>query len=93
MGLVIFTMYTSPLVNIVSHHGLSFHSYADDTQLYLSFEASSLSDLQKTIAKVEDCVLDIKRWMSDNLLKLNDDKTEVLIVTSPYFKKEFLSTF
>ena len=87
LGPVIFTMYTSPLVNIVSHHGLSFHCYADDTQLYLSFEASSPSDLHKTIAKVEDCVLDIKRWMSDNLLKLNDDKTEVLIITSPYFKK------
>ena len=88
LGPVIFTMYTSPLVNIMKHHKLSFHCYADDTQLYLSFDASSPSALLDTIAKVEACVLDIKTWMNKNLLKLNDDKTEVLIITSPYFKKQ-----
>ena len=31
--------------------------------------------------------MDIKRWMSDNLLKLIDDKTKVLIITSPYLKQ------
>ena len=72
----------------MKHHKLSFLCYADDTQLYLSFDASSPFALLNTIAKVETSVLDIKSWMNKNLLKLNDDKTEVLIITSPYFKKK-----
>ena len=31
--------------------------------------------------------MDIKNWMSKKMLKLNDDKTEVLYITSPYFQK------
>ena len=31
--------------------------------------------------------MDIKIWMSKEMLKLNDDKTEVLYITSPYFQK------
>ena len=30
---------------------------------------------------------DIKIWMSKKMLKLNDDKTEVLYISSPYFQK------
>ena len=31
--------------------------------------------------------MDIKIWMSKKILKLNDDKTEVLYISSPYFQK------
>ena len=31
---------------------------------------------------MEACVADIRIWMIDNLLKLNDDKTELLIITT-----------
>ena len=31
--------------------------------------------------------MDIKIWMSKKMLKLNDDKTEVLYISSPYFQK------
>ena len=82
LGPILFTIYTTPLANIIRKHGLTFHLYADDTQLYLAFKPSS--ELSKLDAKdkLESCVEDIRTWMSRNLLKLNDDKTEVIIITS-----------
>ena len=53
-------------------HGLSSHTYADDTQLYAHCRAQSC---QKTAVKVTECIKDIDRWMSSNRLKLKGDKT------------------
>ena len=82
LGPILFTIYTTPLANIVRKHDLTFHLYADDTQLYLAFKPSSELSKQDAKTKLEKCVEDIRAWMSKNLLKLNDDKTEVLIITS-----------
>ena len=38
MGPVLFTLYISCLFNIISQHLPSIHGYADDTQIYLSFD-------------------------------------------------------
>ena len=35
-------------------------------------------------SRIELCIKDIKSWMTDNKLKLNDDKTELIIITSKY---------
>ena len=82
LGPVLFTIYTTPLGRIIRKHGLTFHLYADDTQLYLAFKPSEELSQKETIQRLEDCVKDIKLWMTDNLLKLNDDKTEIIVITS-----------
>ena len=82
LGPILFTVYTTPLASIIRRHGLDFHLYADDTQLYIAFKPSSPTSKYDGIAKLESCIDDIRKWMSENMLKLNDDKTELLIVTS-----------
>ncbi|KAK2141590.1 hypothetical protein NP493_5199g00002 [Ridgeia piscesae] len=32
---------------------------------------------------MERCVISIRQWMKTNMLKLNDDKTEILISAKP----------
>ena len=35
---------------------------------------------------IVNCVSDIRTWMIENKLKINDDKTEFLIITAPMWK-------
>ena len=65
-------------------HGILYHMYADDTQIYLTFKSSVLGDMELSRERVEACVRDIYRWMLYNNLKMNDDKTEYLILHLRY---------
>ena len=48
--------------------------YADDTQVYKSF------DLDDCLPSIEKCVSDVKTWMTSNKLQMNEDKADVLLV-------------
>ena len=82
LGPLLFLVYTLPLGDIARNRGMKFHLYADDTQLYMSFsptpECASLS-----IQQIERCVQEIQSWMLANRLKLNEDKTELLLIGTP----------
>ena len=57
------------------------HGYADDTQVYLSiFDPANPDTTRQECTRLESCLTDIHLWMSANKLKLNTDKTEVLVV-------------
>ena len=59
LGPLLYSLYTSPLSGIANKHGLSFHFYADDTQLYITFETSSLNEMELSKSKLEACVQEI----------------------------------
>jgi len=83
-----FTCYSTPIGNICRKHNVHYHLYADDTQLYFSF---SLSDRDSATSKIERCIEEIKQWMSANYLKLNDSKTEYILISSPHQAKQIES--
>ena len=78
LGPIFFTVYMLPLGNIACKHKLSFHLYADDTQLYLSFDCNDPANTHTTLHFIEKCIAEIKSWMLANKLKLNAGKTEFL---------------
>ncbi|MCP3848752.1 MAG: hypothetical protein GY694_00735, partial [Gammaproteobacteria bacterium] len=79
LGPVLFVLYTKPLTFLTASHSVSSQSFADDTQLQNSCPSS---ELHANIQTVQSCILDVKTWMVQNKLKLNDEKTEVLLLKS-----------
>ena len=82
LGPILYLLYTAPVADIIRRYDLDYHIYADDTQLYVSFEADSDVDLVK--ARIENCIAEIRRWMLFNGLKINDDKTISVLMHSKF---------
>ena len=80
LGPLLITIYTSKLFEILLSHLPSAHAYADDSQLYMSFRPSgSLSELE-TVTTLENCILEVRAWMREDMWWLNEEKTEFLLV-------------
>ena len=75
LGPLLFNLYMLPLGLVIRQRRISYHSYADDTQLYFSLSPNDLSPLDTLIC----CVEDVKNWMSTNFLQLNNEKTEIIV--------------
>ena len=68
-------MYSRPLCDVMLKYGISYHMCADDSQLYIDF---SSCDEKTAMANLQLCIQEIKTWLRDNFLLLNEQKTEVV---------------
>lgn len=75
LGPLLFCIYIMPLGDILRKYDIDFHLYADDCQLYLPLDEAS----DRSILKVLDCLCEVKTWMMENFLSLNEGKTEVVL--------------
>ena len=58
-------------------HQVRYHLYADDTQIYMP-----ISDSSACKSKLTSIMADIKLWMHERKLKLNEGKTEIIVIKS-----------
>jgi len=77
LGLLLFSLYMLPLGLIFMKHGILFHFFADDVQVYLPLKVSS----KESLHAVFNCMTDIKTWILN--LKLNENKTEIVLFGRP----------
>ncbi len=83
-GPFLFTLYTSPIEDVITSHGVNAMFYADDSQLYLTLQSC---DRTEQLQRLEECVRDVKAWTVSNRLLLNDLKTEVVHFTSRFMRE------
>ena len=86
LGPLVFILYTAPLGDIARMNGLELHLYADDTQAYIALCPASESDTDAAVRKINACVADVRRWMIQNRLQLNNSKTGTLLVCTPHMR-------
>ena len=82
LGPLLFTLYTRQLAELIQKFCIDNHFFADDSDLYSCLPTERESALT-AIGNVESCCHEIKRWMMKNKLKLNKQKTDVLLCGSP----------
>ena len=76
-----FTQYCSPIFSVINVHGKDGHGYADDHQVYSGCDPVCIAS--ETVS-MEACARDIKSWMRNMKLKMNDSKTEYILIGTPH---------
>ena len=79
LGPILFTMYAKPLTAIIDSHSIIHHLFADDLQSHMSATPDGISELLRSM---QSCISDVNAWATANMLRLNDNKTELMLVTS-----------
>ena len=70
-------LYLLPLGAILKYHGIVYHIYADDTQLYISFKCNNPL---ASLPKLNNCISDIRVWMIKKRKKLMTLKLNLLFL-------------
>ena len=59
---------------------MSFFLYADDAQLFLEFNVSVTISVHEVTTRHQGCVAWVRSWMQASMLKLKEEKTELLAI-------------
>ena len=85
LGLVMFNVHNIHCGHMLrTKHHVLFHRFADDTQLYVSYNPVMSDELEHAKQLLVQCIAEIRAWMLLHQLKLNNEKTEFIVLQSPH---------
>jgi len=67
----------SSVGDLIESYGVSYHQFADDTQLLV---AMNVNDAAPALERLASCSAAVRSWLLRNDLQLNADKTEAVIL-------------
>ena len=79
LGHILMSMYIKTYSAIIDSHAIVHHSFADDLQLQMSAAPDKISEL---LHSMQPCMSDVRAWATANMLKLNNNRTELMLATS-----------
>jgi len=79
LGPLLSLLYAARIFDIIASFGLSGHTYANDSQLYIRVPAS---ESQTAATQLAACVKGLNQWMGSNRLKLDAEKTQLIWITT-----------
>ena len=81
-GPVVFLGYLCSLYDIIKKHlpTVQIGGYADDHQLYLSYKPGDEKSETDAVKSLCACISEVRNWMLSHRLKINDTKTEFLLL-------------
>ena len=77
LGPVLFNIYVRSLYATATRTSFNIHGFADDHQIYKSFHHKQEYSIM--VNELPNCSQAINAWMDAHYLKLNPDKTEIII--------------
>jgi hypothetical protein len=72
-----------PLKDVIKKYRLQRYHYTDDSQLYIRLKLNEnlTTGINKPVIRMERCLEEVRPWLAANHLKLNEGKTEVLVIS------------
>jgi len=67
---------------IAERKSVKYSFYSGDIQLYISLDPDNELSFSTSLKNLEYCLADIRLWMIQNILRLNDNKTNIIYLAS-----------
>ena len=83
LGPLLFNMYTAAITREFFEEGFESLGYADDNVGYMHFTLTT--QIRTLMNSIPDCISRLKRWTSTYFLKLNEEKTSVIVFGNQSF--------
>ena len=77
LGPILFSLFVAPVAHVIRSFDLTFHQYADDTQLYISVDRRNVP---VSLDSLDSCTGELEDWFTHNGLALNPSKSEVMFL-------------